>query len=106
MSKNASTGPLPYSGLENELIVMDSNQDLNKICLFWMIENNWDKFSKKSLNLLDSMICHQGKGSIFNCLKQLNYASLIETDVNSDIKTAFRMYSIEIELTQSGIKNY
>ena len=72
LSKEAPEGPLPYSGKENDLIVMDSNTDLNKLCLFWMVENDWEKFGKKGLNILDSMICHQGEGSIFSCLQKLN----------------------------------
>ena len=105
-AKELPEGPLPYSGQENEMVIMNSFQDLNKLCLFWMIENDWEKFSKKSLNLLDSMICHQGEGSLTNCLKSLNYAASLETDCNTDIKTAFRMYSIEIDLTQTGVNNY
>jgi hypothetical protein len=37
---------------------MNSFTDLNKMAMFWMIENDWSKFAKKGLNLLDSMICH------------------------------------------------
>lgn len=88
------------------MIVMNSFQDMNKLCLFWFIENDEVKFKKKGLDLLNSLICHEGQGSIFNCLKQLNYASCVETDSNTEIKTAFKMYSVEIELTQSGTKNY
>ena len=58
LSKDSPKGPLPYSGIENDLIVMNSFQDMNKLCLFWMIENDWEKFGKKGLNIVDSMIIH------------------------------------------------
>ena len=39
-------------------------------------------------------------------MKSLNYISNIDFRLNGEIKTAFRIISIEIDLTEKGITNY
>ena len=58
------------------------------------------------MNLLSVLIAHKGPGSLYQCLKGLNYIHGISCDQNGCCVTAMRFITMEIDLTQNGMKNY
>ena len=91
------------------MIVVDSVTDLNKLILSFTVQKDPSgrfEHSKKSINLIFQLIDHRGEGSLFQCLKALNYVVEIETDTSDCLQTAFRLFTIEIELTETGLQNY
>ena len=97
---------MPYQGKENEMIVMNSYTDLNRLFLCFFLENDEKRWAKKSLNLLMSLFNHKGQGGLYQCLKGLNYVSSCYSTISHEPRTAFRMFMLEIDLTESGMKNY
>ena len=71
-------GTLPYAGREHEMIAMDTFADYNSITLIFCMPNDSERFDKKSLNLIYSLINHKGDGSLYQCLHTLNYITNIE----------------------------
>ena len=91
------------------MITMQSNADSNEMYLIFSLPNDParpERFEKKSLNLILSLTNHRGEGSLYQCLKGLNYITRISLELNGEIHTAFRFISISIGLTQHGIENY
>ena len=64
-----SIGTMPYAGKENEILVMNSYTDLNKLFMCFSFKNDFERFSKKSLDFINGLLGHQGAGSLFDCLK-------------------------------------
>ena len=85
---------------------MNTYTDLNKLIVAFCLPNDFARLSKKSLNLIIKLISHKGEGSLFQCLKSYNYVSDITLDSNSCCLTAFRLISVELELTETGMQNY
>ena len=107
-SKNVTdyTGKLPFDGNENEMLVMNTVTDLNKMILTFSLPYDFERMSKKSYHFIFKLLGHKGEGSFYQCLKALNYVVNIEYDYNRSLCTAFRAFIIEIELTEQGIQNY
>ena len=55
-ANSEAIGKLPYAGKENEVVVMSSYSDMNKLFLCWAFENDEQRFAKKSLNYINSLI--------------------------------------------------
>ena len=64
---------MPYEGNTNEMPVMKSFTDSNKIYMVWAIPAEAERFKKKSLELIETLVNHKGEGSLYQCLKGLNY---------------------------------
>ena len=64
------------------------------------------RFEKKSAYLIMALLDHEGEGSLYQCLKSLNYVQDICTDDNACIATPFKMWTLEFALTEVGIENY
>ena len=97
---------MPYEGKEDEIIVMNSYSDLNRMFLSFFLPQDAKRYEKKSLNLLMSLFNHKGQGSLFQCLKGLNYISSCSSSLLGEPRTSFRIFMFEIDLTESGIVNY
>ena len=75
--------------------------------IVWTLEADTARQEKwKSSSLILSLLDNEGEGSLFQCLKALNYVRDIETDSPEGIDTPFWMISIEFDLTETGIANY
>ena len=98
---------MPFQGNENEMIVLDSIADLNKITFIFSIPKDPERFEKKqSIDLIFGLLEHQGEGSLFNCLNELSLITKIESDKNTCKSSCYKFFTIEIELTEKGMKNY
>ena len=105
-TESKCVGKLPYEGNEDEMIVMEANADFQQITLVFCLHNDFERFEKKSLNLIYSLINHKGEGSLYQCLRGLNYITNIELTLNNEIFTAFRFITIQAGLTEEGIINF
>ena len=102
----SAIGKLPFEGNANEFVLQNSYQDIQKIMFSWAIRNDDKRFDKNSMTLIRTLLDHKGKGSLFSCLTDLNYAQSFDLDENFCCKTAFRLFSMEIELSESGLLNF
>ena len=102
----ASIGKLPFEGRTHELIVSNALQEVSKLSLTWAFENDAERFQKKSLTLIGTLIDHKGKGSLYSLLADRNYVQAIERDEAFCMKTAFRLFMVDIELTETGLLCY
>ena len=53
--------------------------------------------------MLQEILRSKAKGSLFSLLVKNNYANQIDVDPNDVLKSAFRFFTIEIDVTESGI---
>ena len=74
--------------------------------LIFCMPNDFDRLDKKSFNLILSMVNHKGQGSLYQCLKSFKYITSINFSLNFELMTAFRLITISLGLTNSGILNY
>ena len=79
--KSPVCGKLPYAGNEHEVIFSESYTDRNVLMMVWCLErsdNDRARFDKKSADLIMALLDNEGEGSLFQCLKALNYAQDID----------------------------
>ena len=79
---------------------------MNKLFLMFSVPSDLKNAFKRSPHLVCQLFDHRGPGSLFACLKDLNWVLEIECDTSDCLKTAFNMLSIEFELTEAGLLNY
>ena len=79
-------------------------KDLRMLSFEWQLPSLLDTYTKKSDQYLIQLIGHEGQGSILECLKKRNLATSLScyADKNGD----FSIFSISIELTTKGEKEY
>ena len=65
-------------------------------------ESGEDEELANSLILVRELLVHKGKGSLYATLMDRNYISEIEFDDNTMTKTAFRLLTLELTLTETG----
>lgn len=68
----------------------------------WDLESGEDEELANSLILVRELLVHKGKGSLYATLMDRNYISEIEFDDNTMTKTAFRLLTLELTLTETG----
>ena len=87
------------------MIVMNSADSSSILNCFFDFEA--DPLEKESLRYISELLNHQGAGSLLHQLKNSQLASEISCDSNdSYLITYFRLYTIQIELTSLGVKEY
>ena len=105
--QSPTCGTMPFEGRYHEILYCDSVCDSNTISIFWDLpQNAFDYQNKQSLNLILSLFQNQSQGSLFNCLKTLNYASEMDSDDVISISTVFKCVNLQITLTEEGLQNY
>lgn len=85
---------------------MNTIQDQNVLHLTFQFKYEHDKLIKQSLNHLTNLIGHEGPGSLFQCLKQLNLISGLETATSTSFITVFRQANLTLVLTEDGLRNF
>lgn len=88
------------------MILMNTIQDQNILNVAFQVEFDYSKLQKQSLGHLTNLIGHEGPGSLFQCLKKLNFASSLETAVSTSHITLFRQVSITLTLTEDGLAQH
>ena len=53
------------------------------LCLMFTLPNDFDRFSKKSFNLIMNLLDHKGEGSLYQTLKSLGWIQGVCVDANS-----------------------
>ena len=71
--KSLACGTQPWAGCEHEMIFGQSYQDTNMLDLYWTLNPDKQRFKKKSMELVEALLIHEGQGSLYQCLKQMNY---------------------------------
>ena len=72
---------MPFEGGYHEIIYCDRVGDYNFISLFWNLPSDaFDFQNKQSLNQVLSLFTNKSEGSLFSCLKSLNYVSDLDAD--------------------------
>ena len=85
---------------------MNSNSEYNILLIVWDYENTGNVNHTNSLILIRELLIHKGKGSLYATLMERNYISEIEMDDNREIKTAFKLLTLELTLTDTGMKAF
>ena len=99
-------GKLPFDGLRNKITIMNANAETNNIMLCWDFKNDEPRQAKNSLTMLEQILRNKARGSLYAVLAENNYVNQIEVDANDIMKTAFKLFTVEIELTESGLLAY
>ena len=74
--------------------------------LSWDFHNDEERIAKNSLTMLEQIFRSKAKGSIYALLAKLNYVTQIDVDANDILKSAFKMFTVEFELTETGMLAY
>ena len=74
--------------------------------LFWDFHNDEERISKNSLTMIQEILRSKAKGSLFSLLVKNNYANQIDVDPNDIFKSVFRLFTVEIDVTESGMLAY
>jgi len=61
---------------------------------------------QKSYFYINQLLGHEGKGSLYQCLKELNLVEELCTEELSGFKTIVDLISLEITLTNEGMQQY
>ena len=99
-------GTLPFQGNQDQLICMNTIQDCNILNMTFEVEYDYFRLYKQSLEHLTQLIGHEGPGSLFQCLKTLNFVSSLGTELSSSHITLFCQVVLTIELTEEGLSSY
>ena len=98
---------MPYAGVEGEMAVLNSIANMNILSMCWCLPSDFKRFEKKSLDLIHSLINHKGEGSLYQCLKGLNYIVSIDLELNSSaVDTPFKFITVQAKLSENGVTNY
>ena len=97
---------MPFAKNSNEMPCSDSFTDRNNLMIVWAIPNDPAQTKSKSVELIRALFDNEGKGSLFQALKSLNYIQSQMSDIPNGIQTPFKMISVEFELSDTGIQNY
>ena len=75
---------MPFEGGYHEIIYGDRVGEYNFLSLFWNLPSDaFDYQNKQSLNQVLSLFTNKSEGSLFSCLKSLNYASDLDADTTT-----------------------
>ena len=72
--KKSAIGKLPFEGNMNEMVVMNSYQEIYKLIFCWTMKNNVKRSEKKSVAMIKMLLDNKAEGSLFSCLTDRNYA--------------------------------
>ena len=88
------------------MTIMDAQADMNKLMLCWDHRNDEARLSKNSLTMLEQLFRNKAKGSLYALLVEKDYVQEIEVDENALLKTSFRLFTVEFDLTEAGVLAY
>lgn len=100
--------PLPYETNMNEVVVFNSQKNQNELLILFTFPADQVSPSKRSLAhyLLAQIIGHEGKGSLYQDLKNRGYLLKIEVSEETSYKTLMNGFEIMLNLTEEGVKEY
>ena len=88
------------------MIVQNSVTDFNALVIVFCLETDEVKDELKSIDLIEILMNHRGSGGLYQCLKGLNYIINFSFSINEELQSVFRMVTIDIRLSEKGLKNY
>ena len=83
--------------------MINSQAEINKMLLSWDFHNDDERLAKNSLTMLEQLFRNKASGSLFALLVEKNYIHQIEVDENAILKTCFRLFTVEFEMTENGV---
>ncbi len=88
----------------SKILVMNSIRDEQKMTIVYQFKNNRQRrMQQKSYFFINQLLGHEGKGSLYQSLKQLNLVEELCTEELGGYKTILDLISIEITLTLEGM---
>lgn len=93
--------------LFHKIFKIESVSSTKKIIFSWYLPPVIDLYKIKPLEYIAWIVGHEGKGTLINYLRKLNYAMELEAGVEDDFysNSIYSLFSITIELTDLGLKN-
>ena len=86
------------------ILVMNSIRDEQKMTIVYQFKNNRQRrMQQKSYFFINQLLGHEGKGSLYQSLKQLNLVEELCTEELGGYKTILDLISLEITLTLEGM---
>lgn len=95
------------SDLFHKIFKIISVSSTKKIIFSWHLPPAIKLYKIKPLEYIAWIVGHEGKGTLINYLRKLNYAMELEAGVEDDFysNSIYSLFSITIELTDLGLKN-
>lgn len=95
------------SDLFHKIFKIVSVSSTKKIMFSWYLPPVIELYKIKPLEYIAWVIGHEGKGTLINYLRKLNYAMELEAGVEDDFysNSIYSLFSITIELTDLGLEN-
>ncbi|VVC29263.1 Peptidase M16, middle/third domain,Peptidase M16, C-terminal,Metalloenzyme, LuxS/M16 peptidase- [Cinara cedri] len=80
---------------------------VKKITFFWYLPPTINLYKYKPLEYISWVVQHEGKGSLINYLRKLNYAMELVAGVDDNFfnNNIYSLFPITIELTDLGLEN-
>jgi len=90
----------------DEIIVFNSQKDKNKMKLYYYLPVNLKRRWNNSVFLINALFCQQGKGGVFQILKEKGLIININVYDNSSYISVTHQVYVEITLTNKGMHDY
>lgn len=90
----------------DEIIVFNSQKDKNKMKLYYYLPVNLKRRWNNSVYLINALFCQQGKGGVFQILKEKGLIININVYDNSSYISVTHQVYVEIILTDKGMHDY
>lgn len=98
-----------HSELFHKIIKIESVSSTKKIMFSWYLPPVIKLYKIKPLEYIAWVVGHEGKGSLINYLRKLEYAMELEAGTENEddfySNNIYSLFSITIELTDLGLKN-
>lgn len=93
--------------LFHKMFKIVSVSSTKKLIFYWYLPPIIELYKIKPLDYIAWIVGHEGKGTLINYLRKLNYAIELEAGVEDDFynNSIYCLFSISIELTDLGLKN-
>ncbi len=90
----------------DEIIVFNSQKDKNKMMLYYYLPVDMKRRHNNSVYLINALFCQQGKGGVFQILKEKGLIININVYDNSSYISVTHQVYVEITLTDKGMRDY
>ena len=84
------------------MLMINAVQDQNLLQLVFQFQYDRESLKKQSLEHLANLLGHEGPGSLFQCLKQLKFATALEIYPHSSFVTVCKLVTLTMVLTEHG----
>ncbi|CDW88765.1 a-pheromone processing metallopeptidase ste23 [Stylonychia lemnae] len=97
---------LPYENNLNQMIVFNSVKNTNNIQILFTFHKQNLQLTTQALYIISQLVGHEGKGSLYQNLKQNEQILSLHSRYDTQQKTLFYTFEVSLTLTEKGVIEY